>query len=97
LTVALLLSLALPALCCGKSCMILLLRPKMVEVLRKEFADYNLTYSIGGQISFDVFPQVRLGLKLLAGTPGGQSTHDYESLLCEVTVQQSYGSTCKGA
>lgn len=35
-------------------------RPKMVEVLKKEFADYNLTYSIGGQISFDVFPQVRL-------------------------------------
>jgi hypothetical protein len=33
-------------------------RPKMVEVLRKEFAEYNLTYSIGGQISFDVFPQV---------------------------------------
>ncbi|KAF6261028.1 eukaryotic phosphomannomutase [Scenedesmus sp. NREL 46B-D3] len=32
-------------------------RPKMVEVLRKEFAEYNLTYSIGGQISFDVFPQ----------------------------------------
>ncbi|KAI8462773.1 MAG: eukaryotic phosphomannomutase family protein [Monoraphidium minutum] len=32
-------------------------RPKMVEVLRKEFADYGLTYSIGGQISFDVFPQ----------------------------------------
>lgn len=31
----------------------------MVEVLRKEFAEYNLTYSIGGQISFDVFPQVR--------------------------------------
>ena len=33
------------------------IRPKMVEVLKKEFADYNLTYSIGGQISFDVFPQ----------------------------------------
>eukprot|EP00882_Tetradesmus_deserticola_P005903 GHRQ01006217.1.p1 GENE.GHRQ01006217.1~~GHRQ01006217.1.p1 ORF type:complete len:245 (+),score=110.59 GHRQ01006217.1:66-800(+) len=32
-------------------------RPKMVEVLKKEFADYGLTYSIGGQISFDVFPQ----------------------------------------
>jgi phosphomannomutase len=32
-------------------------RPKMVEILKKEFADYNLTYSIGGQISFDVFPQ----------------------------------------
>ena len=28
----------------------------MVAVLQKEFADYNLTYSIGGQISFDVFP-----------------------------------------
>lgn len=26
--------------------------------MRKEFADYKLTYSIGGQISFDVFPQV---------------------------------------
>jgi hypothetical protein len=31
----------------------------MVETLRAEFAEYNLTYSIGGQISFDVFPQVR--------------------------------------
>lgn len=31
-------------------------RAKMVEVLRNEFADYGLTYSIGGQISFDVFP-----------------------------------------
>ena len=29
----------------------------MVEVLRKEFAEFNLTYSIGGQISFDVFPK----------------------------------------
>jgi hypothetical protein len=33
-------------------------RKKFVEVLKKEFADYSLTYSIGGQISFDVFPQV---------------------------------------
>jgi phosphomannomutase len=24
--------------------------------LREKFADYGLTYSIGGQISFDVFP-----------------------------------------
>jgi phosphomannomutase len=30
----------------------------MVEILKKEFADLGLTYSIGGQISFDVFPQV---------------------------------------
>lgn len=28
----------------------------MVEVLREQFADLELTYSIGGQISFDVFP-----------------------------------------
>lgn len=32
-------------------------RKKFVEALRKEFASLNLTYSIGGQISFDVFPQ----------------------------------------
>ena len=32
------------------------IRPTMVEALKAEFADYNLTYSIGGQISFDVFP-----------------------------------------
>jgi len=32
-------------------------RKKFVEVLREEFADYGLTYSIGGQISFDVFPK----------------------------------------
>jgi len=32
------------------------IRPKMVEALKKEFPDFQLTYSIGGQISFDVFP-----------------------------------------
>lgn len=32
------------------------IREKMVEALKKEFPDYGLTYSIGGQISFDVFP-----------------------------------------
>lgn len=26
------------------------------QILRREFADYNLSFSIGGQISFDVFP-----------------------------------------
>ncbi|ETW03299.1 hypothetical protein H310_04802 [Aphanomyces invadans] len=31
-------------------------RSKMVNVLRAQFPDYNFTYSIGGQISFDVFP-----------------------------------------
>ena len=28
----------------------------MVEAMKKEFADLDLTYSIGGQISFDCFP-----------------------------------------
>lgn len=32
-------------------------RKKMVDVLQKEFSHFNLTLSIGGQISFDVFPQ----------------------------------------
>lgn len=31
-------------------------RAKFVEVLREKFSDYGLTFSIGGQISFDVFP-----------------------------------------
>ncbi|CAG7956004.1 unnamed protein product [Penicillium salamii] len=31
-------------------------RKTLVESLKKEFPDYGLTYSIGGQISFDVFP-----------------------------------------
>ncbi|PSS24359.1 Phosphomannomutase [Actinidia chinensis var. chinensis] len=33
------------------------IRPKMVSVLREKFSHLNLTFSIGGQISFDVFPQ----------------------------------------
>ncbi|OCK78817.1 eukaryotic phosphomannomutase [Lepidopterella palustris CBS 459.81] len=32
------------------------IREKFVEELRKKFPDLGLTYSIGGQISFDVFP-----------------------------------------
>lgn len=32
------------------------IRPKLVQLLKENFADYNLTYSIGGQISFDCFP-----------------------------------------
>eukprot|EP00122_Pirum_gemmata_P004843 Pgem_evm1s4410 len=31
-------------------------RQKFVDVLTKEFADMNMKYSIGGQISFDAFP-----------------------------------------
>lgn len=32
-------------------------RKKMIEELQREFADLKLKYSIGGQISFDVFPE----------------------------------------
>ncbi|QLG72899.1 hypothetical protein HG535_0D06080 [Zygotorulaspora mrakii] len=32
------------------------IREKFVEALKNEFPDLGLTYSIGGQISFDVFP-----------------------------------------
>jgi phosphomannomutase len=32
------------------------LRAAFVKVLREKFADYGLTFSIGGQISFDIFP-----------------------------------------
>lgn len=28
----------------------------MIEILKEEFKDLNLRYSVGGQISFDVFP-----------------------------------------
>ena len=27
-----------------------------MKVLKEKFADYGLTFSIGGQISFDIFP-----------------------------------------
>lgn len=32
------------------------IRQQMIDVLKKEFVDVDLTYSIGGQISFDVYP-----------------------------------------
>jgi len=32
------------------------IRRDFVEALKKQFPDFGLTYSIGGQISFDVFP-----------------------------------------
>ncbi len=33
-------------------------RSAMVAALRENFADMDLTFSVGGQISFDVFPKV---------------------------------------
>lgn len=32
------------------------IREKFVTVLKEKFSDFGLTFSIGGQISFDVFP-----------------------------------------
>lgn len=32
------------------------MRKAFVAVLREKFADYGLTFAIGGQISFDIFP-----------------------------------------
>merc|ERR1711959_584501 len=32
-------------------------RAKLIDVLKEKFADLNLHYSIGGQISIDVFPK----------------------------------------
>lgn len=34
------------------------IRERFIEVLKKQFHDYGFHYSIGGQISFDVFPEV---------------------------------------
>ena len=34
-----------------------LIRKTFIDILKKEFSDYGLRYSIGGQISFDVFPE----------------------------------------
>mmetsp|Transcript_2587 Transcript_2587/g.6325 ORF Transcript_2587/g.6325 Transcript_2587/m.6325 type:complete len:290 (+) Transcript_2587:3-872(+) len=33
------------------------IRPKMIAAMKEELGDLDLTYSIGGQISFDVFPK----------------------------------------
>lgn len=32
-------------------------REKFINVLKQQFADYGLRFAIGGQISFDVFPE----------------------------------------
>ena len=33
------------------------MRETFIKVLKEKFPDYGLTYSIGGQLSFDVFPK----------------------------------------
>jgi hypothetical protein len=58
----------------------------MVEVLKDKFAEYGLTYSIGGQISFDVFPQVGPPPAAPASTPQQQLLCDCYSLHHEHTA-----------
>ena len=43
-----------------------LVRQKMVEALQKRFSEDKLKFAIGGQISIDVFPQVKVS-RLLIG------------------------------
>jgi hypothetical protein len=45
------------------------IRAKFVEVLQSKFASLNLKYSIGGQISFDVFPGLSLTIGAFANAP----------------------------
>lgn len=42
------------------------MREKMVKQLQERFAGWNLKFSIGGEISFDVFPAVRPPRSLVA-------------------------------
>ena len=44
-------------------------RKAFIAKLKEEFAELGLTYSIGGQISFDVFPAVRSALLSLIPDP----------------------------
>lgn len=47
---------------------VMMCRAKFVDTLRERFAHLDLTFSVGGQISFDVFPRVR---QLLLGNTAG--------------------------
>ena len=33
------------------------IRQRMIDAMRAEFAEFDLSFSVGGQISFDVFPR----------------------------------------
>lgn len=47
------------------------IRETMVAAMREEFSDLNLTFSIGGQISFDLFPTVRGYVVVVVFVVGG--------------------------
>ena len=59
------------------------IRKNMVTAMKKEFADLNLTYSIGGQISFDVFPvgwDKTYCLQFLTKGYGGDGDSGYDEI-----------------
>lgn len=81
------------------------IRTAFVKALRDNFADYNLQYSIGGQISFDVFPRgwdktycldqlVRDGYKTIHffGDKTAEGGNDYEIYQDPRTVGHSVKS-----
>jgi hypothetical protein len=51
----------------------LLCRKAFVAALRERFADLDMEYSVGGQISFDVFPRVRAAPAWLACSQAGRA------------------------
>jgi len=51
------------------------IRKAMVAAMKEEFSDYGLTFSIGGQISFDVFPQGWDKTYCLQYVPGFDEIH----------------------
>uniref|UniRef100_G3MPQ8 Phosphomannomutase n=1 Tax=Amblyomma maculatum TaxID=34609 RepID=G3MPQ8_AMBMU len=81
------------------------IRSAFVKALREKFADYDLQYSIGGQISFDVFPRgwdktycldqlVRDGYKTIHffGDKTAEGGNDYEVYQDPRTVGHSVKS-----
>eukprot|EP00444_Apocalathium_aciculiferum_P000959 CAMPEP_0183391402 /NCGR_PEP_ID=MMETSP0370-20130417/6403_1 /TAXON_ID=268820 /ORGANISM="Peridinium aciculiferum, Strain PAER-2" /LENGTH=261 /DNA_ID=CAMNT_0025571113 /DNA_START=61 /DNA_END=846 /DNA_ORIENTATION=+ len=78
------------------------IRKAMVAKMREEFADLNLTYSIGGQISFDCFPSGWDKTYCLRYLPEGdydeihffgdktfEGGNDFEIYTCERTIGHS--------
>jgi len=75
------------------------IRKNMVEAMKKEFSDLGLTFSIGGQISFDVFPvgwdktyclrfldEKEFDAVHFFGDKTFEGGNDYEIFACERTI-----------
>eukprot|EP00828_Plagiopyla_frontata_P020805 TRINITY_DN2669_c0_g1_i4.p3 TRINITY_DN2669_c0_g1~~TRINITY_DN2669_c0_g1_i4.p3 ORF type:complete len:147 (-),score=35.05 TRINITY_DN2669_c0_g1_i4:92-532(-) len=85
------------------------IRKKLMEHLKKELPDLNLSYSIGGQISFDVFPtgwNKTFALQFLKdfktiyffGDKTKEGENDYEIFVCPETqgfAVKTYHDTIK--